>query len=367
MKIFGTKTLPFPWRYIWIGALVLGGFQLSQQYADHLVNGYEFPFSWYFLSVKIASTYLGWIVLTPLVYWLSSRCHYWLQKKSALLFFKILALSLLVIIAHVVITTLLIDGLYYFKLGYVSSWMQSNRQVAFVGRGFASLGQYVIFLGFFLAFVYYQKYVSKKQELDKARLDALLMQLHPHFLFNTLHSIASLIDWDAKAAQKMIVRLGELLRKILSNEDRHLVRLEEEFRFLEHYLGIEKIRFQDRLDIQFDIAENTLQAQVPNLVLQPLVENAIKHGLGQKESNGFLKISSQRINRAQEKAELELKVEDNGKGFVQKNKKKSRQGVGLANVRKRLEQHYNADYYFDVDSVMNQGCTVTIRIPYKIK
>src|SRR5262249_5377631 len=130
--------------------------------------------------------------------------------------------------------------------------------------------------------------------LAQAQLNALKMQLHPHFLFNTLHSISSLVNEDPEAAEAMIARFSELLRLSLENTGAEEVPLSQEVEFIERYLEIEQIRFEDRLHIHFDIDPQTLDARVPNLILQPLVENAIRHGIAEN-SGGRVEVRSRLV------------------------------------------------------------------------
>ncbi|GJM34926.1 MAG: hypothetical protein DHS20C18_39270 [Saprospiraceae bacterium] len=361
MNIYGIKVLPFHWRYIWAGALILGVFQLIQLYTDYLINQFTFAFSWYFVCVKTFSAYFSWAMLAPLVYTLALEFWQCFRNPRWSRLLMLLGWSLVIVLLQVVLRTLITDVFGYFKLGYIQTWWHEARLVSFSARLFSGLSQYVIFTGFFIGFLVYQRSLQQEKELAQARLDALLMQLHPHFLFNTLHSIAALIDWDAPAAQKMIVRLGDLLRQVLDNENRYYVTLGEEFRFLQNYLELEALRFEDRLKIDYDMAADTLEARVPNLILQPLVENAIKHGIAKKRGNTCLKISSCRKQIAGN-AVLELVVSDNGAGFDAQQKTN---GLGLENVHKRLKQQYKSDYYFDIRSAIGQGCTVLVRIPFE--
>ena len=132
-----------------------------------------------------------------------------------------------------------------------------------------------------------------EKRLAQAKLQALQMQLNPHFLFNTLHSISSLMHKDVEAADRMIMRLGDLLRAALEGSDTQEVTLRDELGFLQRYLEIEQIRFGDRLTVKLEIAPDTLEAQVPNLILQPLVENAIRHGIEPHARPGRIELRAQ--------------------------------------------------------------------------
>lgn len=175
-----------------------------------------------------------------------------------------------------------------------------------------------------------------KTQLAEAQLQALQMQLHPHFLFNTLHAISVLIHKDAQLADRMIARLSEFLRLTLESSGAQEVTLRQELDFLNRYLAIEKLRFQERLSLQFDIAPETLDAFVPNLILQPLVENAMRHGIAASEGGGHLEITAHRAGE-----QLRLTISDSGVDVVES--KPINEGIGLTNTRARLQQLYGAE------------------------
>jgi signal transduction histidine kinase len=215
---------------------------------------------------------------------------------------------------------------------------------------------------------YYQRYEEGRvmasqleTRLAQAQLQALRMQLQPHFLFNTLHSIATLVPEDPEAAETMIARLSELLRLSLENNGIQEVPLSKELEFIESYLGIERIRFADRMQVQFDIDPETLDAQVPNLILQPLVENAIHHGIGGGAS-GRIEIRSRHSE-----GKLILQVLDNGPGLGDPGaSSQSGTGLGLANTRARLETIYGKEHDFVVRTASNGGVEAAILIPLKM-
>ena len=364
MKWNRIKALPIPWYYLVVVALVLGTLQLLEEFIGYQLNNYEFPFSWYILSVKFYGRYLTWVLLSPLLYDLAKTFLNWLSKRTWSGFGRIMLKAVGLVILHVVVLTLVTDIFTFFKLGYFTSWFQTNRLPLFLGNVSISLIQVVIFCGIWVAVELYHNYQQKVIELNRAQLDALLMQLQPHFLFNTLHSVSALIDWDKKAAQKMITQLGDILRQVLQNENRHIVSLAEEIQFLKNYLAIEQVRFHDRLIIDFDVAPDTLAAQIPNLLLQPLVENALKHGLVNKVEDGRLDVRVRKIEPKERLPELVITIEDNGIGFDPLEYKASaQQGLGLLNVEKRLQRHYPGNYLFELRSSPGGGCIIFIQIP----
>src|SRR5256886_6638386 len=217
------------------------------------------------------------------------------------------------------------------------------------------------------ALLYYQNFraselaqSSLKAQLAQAQLGALKMQLHPHFLFNTLHSISSLVLEDPPKANSMIARLGDFLRLTLDHADHELVTLKEETEFLRAYLDIEQVRFGDRLKVTFEMEPMTLSAQVPHLILQPLVENAIQHAVAPRTAQSRIDIKAQRLDGL-----LRLEGKDNGAGIASKSDLLELRGVGLNNVRARLSQAYGSDFRFELTNGAEGGLTVTMEIPFR--
>jgi len=196
-------------------------------------------------------------------------------------------------------------------------------------------------------------------QLAQAQLQALKMQIHPHFLFNTLNSISALLHKDVEAADKMIARLGDFLRLTLKRSDAQTVDFEQELEFVRCYLDIEHIRFQDRLSVAMEIEPQTLKFMVPNLILQPIVENSVRHGVAKQVGPGRITIRAR-----QESDRLILQVEDNGPG-LKSDSNGSTLGIGLSNTRARLEQFYGDDFNFQIANANGRGVTVTLDIPAK--
>jgi two-component system LytT family sensor kinase len=197
--------------------------------------------------------------------------------------------------------------------------------------------------------------------LVEAQLQALQRQLHPHFLFNTLNTISGLVRVDPRAADLMIARLGDLLRTTLRSSGTQEVSLKEELEVLQKYVDIEQTRFGDRLQVSMEIEPDTLDALVPNLLLQPLVENAIRHGIVPKARPGWI-----RVNASRSGGELTLRVCDSGDGVPSDRLAALNGGVGLTNTRARLEHLYRAAHRF-VFTNEPIGFCVTIQIPYQIE
>jgi sensor histidine kinase YesM len=227
---------------------------------------------------------------------------------------------------------------------------------------------YGMVLGIGYAFNYYHKYREREfrasqleAQLAQAQLQALKMQLHPHFLFNTLNGIAGLVrDNRNSVAVNMIVGLSELLRHTLENAGKQEVALREELEFLELYLDIQQMRFSDRLSVEMEISPEILDARVPNLILQPLVENAIGHGVASRASSGRIGVSARRDNGF-----LELKVYDDGPGLKPGWQLEKSGGIGLSNTRARLEQLYGGSYRFDVHNRNGGGVEALLMLPLR--
>ena len=198
--------------------------------------------------------------------------------------------------------------------------------------------------------------------LAEAHLQVLRLQLHPHFLFNTLHTISALMHKDLRAADRMLALLGDLLRDSFERVGAQEVSLKQELGFLDRYLEIERTRFRDRLTVTLRIDPETLDAEVPNLLLQPLVENAIRHGLGKRQDAGHIEIVAQRRYER-----LDLRIRDDGPGLPEDHQTALRTGVGLANTEARLEQLYGSNHRFDLRNRPEGGLEVALEIPFRLR
>ena len=211
---------------------------------------------------------------------------------------------------------------------------------------------------------YYRKFRERESrtsqlqtQLEKARLQALKSQLQPHFLFNTLNSISALMLTDVKAADRMITRLGDLLRISLETAGTQMTTLSRELEFVNCYIEIEKVRFEERLKVSIDVAPDTLDASVPHLLLQPLVDNAIKHGISRRVAGGEICISA-----THDQSDLHLEVRDNGPGFREPSHSFPG-GVGLRITRERLETIYGQDQSVELLTMPEGGVAARVSIP----
>jgi signal transduction histidine kinase len=308
-----------------------------------------------------------WALATPLVLWVANRLPIdrgnW--RRVALIHLPIcLVLSVIVTAA-----------------GHLVVWHHWGRSM---GRPFSleSMGRFVLAnfseaIGIYLlislasyAYRYYCRYLEGQSrtlrleaQLSRAELQALKMQLHPHFLFNTLHSISALMPHHPDAARTMITRLGDFLRMTLESSGVQEVTLKQEIEFLRCYLEIEQIRFQDRLETRVDVASNALDAKVPNLILQPVVENAIRHGIAARSDRGRIEITGRTQNGS-----LCIQVRDNGAGLISHRNGENlfQTGIGLANTEARLERLYGRRHRLDLTNDPLGGSVVTLEIPLNV-
>ncbi|HKP47454.1 MAG TPA: histidine kinase [Pyrinomonadaceae bacterium] len=220
-------------------------------------------------------------------------------------------------------------------------------------------------IGLSHAISYYRKYREREirasqlqAQLARAELDALRMQLQPHFLFNTLNTISVLMKENVQIADQVLLRLSDLLRLSLKSNGTHEVPLRDELEFLRNYLEIEQTRFQDRLTVRYEIDEQTIDAQVPNLILQPLVENAIRHAVAPKPGKSTVEIRAARRN-----GKVELQVRDDGPGLPAVI---NGHGIGLSNTRARLEKLYGSSHTFELTQANGRGLQVTVTLPFNI-
>jgi two-component sensor histidine kinase len=339
-------------------------FFTSQTYAQNYIYqlGIEF---WRALSWQFFSCYV-WFILTPVI--LSFDRRFSLERGK-------LARSLPAHLIFGVVIALVqqsIDSLVLPRLGYppgivFTSYFHAYKTLLFTNFHLALFFYWAI-LGVRYAIDYYQKYRERElrasqleTRLAQARLQVLKMQLHPHFLFNTLNAISELVYKDPESAEQMITNLSDLLRLSLENVGVQEVPLKQELDFLNKYVEIEQTRFHDRLRLSMEIEPETLDARVPNMILQPLVENAIRHGIGMRSSGGSIEIGADRENGM-----LHLFVRDDGRGLLNGEQQALKEGVGLANTRARLAHLYGATHRFDLNNSPGGGLTVDLAIPFNV-
>ncbi len=319
-----------------------------------LVNEFSFQFIYFYL----------WAILVfPIIFFADKfrlERSKWIKSLSVHLIIALIAAFL-----HRTISLLMYYSI--FAIEKIANGFTPKLVAKIIGGSFDAFVIYWLILGIYYSYDYYRQYQQQKimkseleAQLALAQLQALKMQLHPHFLFNTLHAISTLMEEDIKSARRMLTRLSDLLRQTLDNIGVQEVTLAQELDFLKSYLEIEKIRFQERLNVTFNIKSDTLNAMAPNLILQPLVENAIKHGISPLAKGGQIEISAWKDDTA-----LNLQITDSGHGSSQMNSNKNNNGVGLTNTRKRLQQLYGDNFTFNVWNGENGGFKVFLAFPFK--
>jgi signal transduction histidine kinase len=319
------------------------------------------------LRLNLILFYL-WGLFSPLLFWFSRRYPLEFPPRKRANFF--LHLPALVVFATV-----------HQAIQVVVLWSTTPRMQQ-QWPSIVDCYRYYFWFGFYIdliialliiiavnALVYYRRFrageleqASLKTQLAQAQLKALKMQLHPHFLFNTLHSISSLILEDPPKANSMIARLGDFLRLTLEHSNRQLVTLKDEMAFVRCYLEIEQVRFGDRLTVNLAVDPATDLAQVPHLILQPVVENAIQHAIAPRAAPGRIEIEARRSD-----SKLRIEVHDTGPGITGAVDSVEGHGVGLSNVRARLAQLYDGDFSFAMNNSPAGGLSVVMEVPFQVE
>lgn len=351
------RTQPTPrWIAVIFGWFTLNGVALGTQY--YLVSkarGEPWGLGSSFM-LAMAGAYL-WVPVTLAALWLTYRMP--LERRSLVRRLAVhIAFALLVPVFRAGVVVLLNPVVeWYAELPAFSDILLST----YVSNFFF----YWLIVGVLHAAHYAQRSRQREQlaerlrrELAEAQLRALRSQLQPHFLFNALNTISSHVQHDPPAAEAMIERLSGLLRHTLERAGADEVELAEELSFVEDYLAIEQARYEDRLTVQWRIGADTPPARVPPLILQPLVENAVRHGIAPRTSGGHVAIETDRAN-----GRLRLRVRDDGTGMRAASLATGR-GLGLNATRERLHRMYGTAQRFRVLSEPGRGTTVEIEIPF---
>ena len=341
--------------FIWLVWTLVGFFFASQLYVVAARSGSERPIPFSRALVwQMGACYL-FALLTPLVLWLSRRFRIERANWRRTVLVHAGAGTLIAAVwaaGHVLLDT-------WFAARPRGLTLDTLLRHSFYMLDKELLFYWVIVLISHAA-TYYQRYREGELRASQAQLQALKMQLHPHFLFNALHSISALVHTDAEAADRMIARLGDFLRLTLETSATQEVPLRQELEFLNCYLDIERVRFHDRLTTRVEVEPQALNCRVPNLLLQPLVENAIRHGIALRSTPGRVEVRAARRGGV-----LRLEVGDNGPGLPadEAHLTSDGHGVGLANTRARLAQLYGAGYSLEMTNDPRGGLLVSIEIP----
>ena len=345
-------TFVAPWggvrpRVIFGVATALGFFSGFQAYY-YVATFTDWPASLPFLLALNLGYWYSWACLTPAILWLSRWAPF--ERRTWKRAFAVHIPGVFIAtVAHIALTVGT-QMVIVWASGQEQRmpWLLEAQNMFFNNFDWEMMTYWAI-VGLSHALRYYREARGRElresqleTHLVEAQLAALQRQLQPHFLFNTLNTISALMHRDIDAADNMIAKLSDLLRISLQNVGVQEVTLKEELDFLSKYLEIEQTRFRDRLTVVFDVQPDTLDALVPNLVLQPLVENSIKHGIGPRPSPGEIQIRSKRVGSM-----LELEVRDNGVGLSAARLTDFNRGIGLGNTRSRLQHLYGSSHRFE--------------------
>lgn len=351
-------------KWLGIGLIwtLMALFFASQFALQNQLSRNPVPF-WKILSWQMVSGYI-WFGLSPIILWLARKFPFEAGKWKKSLAVHVFG-SLVIAFLQQAMDTFILTKLGYPPGRQFESFFDAYQFFVVVNLHFSIL-IYLGVVGIRSAFGYYQKYRERElrtsqleTQLATTRLQILKTQLHPHFLFNTLNAISELIHKDPEAAERMIGDLSDLLRMSFEKLEVQEVALKQELEFLKKYLEIEQMRFHDRLRIEMKIAPETLDAKVPNMILQPLVENAIKHGLAPRSQGGKIEIGAHRANGS-----LQLSVSDDGVGVPFGDVESILEGVGLSNTKRRLRHLYGEGHKFDLNA-SRCGLIVNLTIPFK--
>ena len=336
---------------------LLIGLFLGAIYGVHLHfmgdEGKPIPWAWAFADH--GAFWVAWGLLSGPIAWLVYRFPIGGKRRNI---FYHLAASAVISPVHSAACFLAV-----FAVAHKNSSMQT-----FVLYGYLrGMVYYWLIAAGIHALDYYRQYEERalaasqlETQLAQTKLHLLKTQLHPHFLFNTLNSISALLHEDVELADLMIERLGDFLRLTLDHSTAQEVTLREELEFLNCYLSIEQIRLQERLVTLIDVEPYALDACVPSLILQPIVENAVRHGIAPRASAGRLEIQARH-----HRSSLLLTVRDDGPGLGPAVNGKAGKGMGLAITRARLERLYGNRHRFELVNAPEGGLLVTLEIPFQ--
>ena len=347
--------------------LLLGVFFASKTYIYSRII--DQPIEWWRALLFTMPKAIIWGIMTPLVLWFASLykidAHNWWRNGLIHITTGVLLAPFLVILSF------LIRLLFQWIVGNLPSnpsFVTASFNPTVFATSFDNILTYIILVGAYHVYEYYQRYRNRvlqstklEAQLAKLRLDLLKAQLNPHFLFNTLNAISIVKDHDLEAADEMITDLSELLRFIMDNIHRQEVTLREEVDFLKRYISIQKKRFDNKLDVNINVDPSTWNAMVPSLLLQPIVENSIKHGMTDSRQKGKIDIEC-KLNDSQ----LCFEVRDNGTGLKPNHMSRTNgSGIGVRNTHERLRNLYGDQYSFELKNGETGGAVARLTIPYR--
>lgn len=364
---------PISYRTILITAGVLATLFLFQAYMHWYVyrDLKELSdFNWWREAPVPYLNFLFWALLSPLIYSILRRWPFHdrpqFQHVLAHLGFSLVIATFHELVTSAIYYSILVQmGDFDFNDPIYRSWALNSLPPAIFTRTM----EYWVLMGVLIALdnsrmrrEEHEQLLKLRSELQVTQLNTLKKQLQPHFLFNTLNTVSALMDENINDARKVLSRLGQLLRVTLEKTQRDKVPLEREIDHVANYLGIEAMRFRDRLQVEYQIPGELANAQVPSMVLQPLVENAIKHGPEAADDDVRIVVRAERDGDR-----LRLAVSDNGRGCSDVSKVMSNGGIGLKNVSERLRLIYGEAATFNIISSLNNGFEVKLSFPLDLK
>jgi two-component system, LytTR family, sensor kinase len=318
--------------------------------------------NWTSLVILNGTYWYVWALFTPSIVWLSQ--HFRLERQSLVPAILVHVPSVaLFSFAHIAAMT----GVHWWlaEPGRSFAWWVEVKRSALQNFDWETMTYWAI-AGLSHAVLYYRESRDRalrasqlETQLIEAQMSALRQQLQPHFLFNTLHAVSALMHRDVDAADRTLMQLSDLLRMTLENLGQQESPLKVELEFLSKYLEIEQTRFADRLVVRFDIEPEALDALVPTLLLQPLVENAIKHGVSKKSGTGHIDIRARSDN-----GKLWIEVRDDGSGLSDTALIALQKGIGVSTTRARLRHQFGADFRFEFHR-LEEGVAVVVVVPWR--
>lgn len=345
------------WRIailIFVAHTVIFLVQIPQVYFSNAQNLNPYP--WWIPILRLALGVYFWGLFTPAILWLG-----WKFPITRGRFWRAIAL-------HFALSTLLgvvqnygyTFGVWILSLSTIESVKAHLSNPVFIFNYVpSSMLRYAAVLAIQQAYLYFQQLQEREFILQQRELQALKSQLNPHFLFNALNAISELVYTSPEGADRTLTQLSHLLRVSLKSGKTEEIRLEEELNFIDAYLQIHQTLMRQRLKVRWEISPETLNASIPNMILQPLAENAVKHGLSPRESGGTIEISAQR-----EDEHLILRVQDDGLG-LKDSSENLKNGIGLSNTRARLRYLYGECHDFKIELASSGGVIVSVKIPFR--
>ena len=350
------------WSIVFMAATMLALFSslMAWRFTVSLGRGVTY---WRTLVILNTSYWYLWALFAPAIIWLSQ--HFRFERQGL---WRAVVVHLPSVVLFSLTHILAMSGVQWWFArteGRSFAWWAEAQRSALLNFDWEMMTYWTI-VGLSHAVLYYRESKDRalrtaqlETRLVEAQLKTLQQQLHPHFLFNTLHAISALMHRDVEAADRTLMRLSDLLRLTLENIGQQEIPLQAELDFLAKYLQIEQTRFADRLIVRFDIQPESLDTLVPNLILQPLVENAIKHGVARKSGPGHIDISARRDGD-----KLRMEVRDDGMGLSEDALTALQKGIGVSTTRARLQHLFGADYRFEFHR-QPEGLSVVVVVPWQ--